>query len=398
MEAGKRMPLYVQIIYRRETRKILLPYRVSEDEWKSEREEIRIPGESDREREEELRGICEQLARDCRTIRSVVGSMEKKKVFTLDEIVAACHERLTVSCLTKYVEKLIRELFCEDRQQTARHYRSTLNSFLRFRQGCDLRMDEIDAALLKEYESYLFDTGLCANTVSFYLRVLRAIYNHAVEDGLVELYPLLFSHVNTRIEKTRKRAVEESVILNIVALQLISPELLLARDLFLFSYYARGMAFVDLAHLRRENIKGDKIVYIRRKTGQELQIRLLPVMKKLIARYRNISGAYLFPVLKSSRPAFREYENALRLQNKRLKKLGRLVDTDLSTYTARHTWASVALEKGISEELISKGMGHESIKTTRIYMTWRNADIDRANEIVILGRNCKSGPLGRVTL
>lgn len=156
-------------------------------------------------------------------------------------------------------------------------------------------MDEIDAPLLKEFEAYLFSSGVCPNTVSFYLRVLRAIRNRAVRDNLVEPSPLLFSNVHTSIEKTRKRAVQENVILGLVALQLLSPALQLARDLFLFSYYARGMAFVDLAHLTRKNIVGDRIVYIRRKTGQELQIRLLPEMRKLIARYQYVSGPFLFP-------------------------------------------------------------------------------------------------------
>ena len=387
----KRMPLYVQLIYRRETRKIRLPYRVSAGEWLSEREEVHTPVGSEVERSEELRVMREHLVRDCRTVRQVVCSMEKKKVFTLDDIVAACKERFTVSNLTKYVEKLIGELFAVGKDQTARHYRSTLNSFLRFRQGSDLRLDELDPVLVKEYESYLFGTGLCANTVSFYLRVLRSVLNRAVREGLVEAVPMLFSHVHTRIEKTRKRAVEEKVILELAALPLPSPGLSLCRDLFLFSYYARGMAFVDLAHLRRENIRGGKIVYVRRKTGQELQIQLLPVMKQLLSRYRDASSPYLFPVLKSATPSRKEYESALRLQNKRLKKLGSLVGSGLSTYTARHSWASVALEKGISEELISKGMGHESVKTTRIYIAYRNtSQIDRANEIVILGRNCKS--------
>ena len=391
VEATKRMPLYVQIIYRRDVRKIQLPYRVSENEWVSGKGEISIPENIPYERCEELRSLRELLARDNQTVHSVVCSMIRKKLFTVDEIVTACNERFMVSNLTKYTEKLVRELILQDRQETARHYQSTLSSFMRFRHNCDLRLDELNPILLKEYETYLFETGICANTVSFYLRTLRSILNQAVREGLVEACPMLFSQVHTRIEKTRKRAVEEKVILSIVALQLLSPDLSLARDLFLFCYYARGMAFVDLAHLRRENIKGNKIIYSRRKTGQPMQVLLLPVMKKLIARYKSVSGPYLFPVLQNDHPTYLEYQSALRLQNKRLKKLGKMVNADLSTYIARHTWASVALQKGISEELISKGMGHESIKTTRIYMAyWDTSQIDKANEIVILGKGCKS--------
>lgn len=270
---------------------------------------------------------------------------------------------------------------------------------MHFRGGCELRLDEIDAPLLKEFETYLFSSGVCANTVSFYLRVLRAIRNRAVRDNLVEAIPQLFSNVHTGIEKTRKRAVQENVILGLVALQLLSPALQLARDLFLFSYYARGMAFVDLAHLTRKNIVGDKIVYIRRKTGQELQIRLLPEMRKLIARYQYVSGPFLFPVLTGSRPDYIGYQSALRVQNKRLKKLGKLVGADLSTYIARHTWASVAAQKGIPEELISQGMGHESVKTTRIYMALLDTSrVDRANEIVIHKKDCKSKPVCKAVL
>lgn len=392
-EAGKRMPLYVQVIYRREVRKLPLPYLLSGDEWDEVKEEISISGNIISERVKELYTIREQLARDCRTVHAVVCSMVKKKLFSAEEIVSLCEERFVVANLTNYVDKLICGLHGEGRHETARHYQSTLNAFMRFRGGCDLRLDEIDPLLLKEFETYLFSTGICANTVSFYFRMLRAIWNRAVSDCLVEPCPMLFNNVHTRIEKTRKRAVEEEIILSLVALQLLSPELLLARDLFLFSYYARGMAFVDLAHLKQENIVGDKIVYIRRKTGQQLQIRLLPEMKKLIARYKNVSGSYLFPVLKGSHSTYIDYQSALRLQNKRLKKLGKKVGSELSTYIARHTWASVAAQKGIPEELIAKGMGHESVKTTRIYMPFPDtSQVDRANEIVIHERMYKSKP------
>ena len=235
IEAGKRMPLYVQIIYRREVRKMALPYQLSEEEWDGVKEEINIPGESTSERLKELYAIREQFSRDCRTVRSVIYLKEKKGSFTPDEIVEACKERFAVANLTKYVEKQICVLQGEGKDETARHYQSTLNAFMHFRGGCELRLDEIDAPLLKEFETYLFSSGVCANTVSFYLRVLRAIRNRAVRDNLVEAIPQLFSNVHTGIEKTRKRAVQENVILGLVALQLLSPALQLARDLFLVS-------------------------------------------------------------------------------------------------------------------------------------------------------------------
>lgn len=106
-----------------------------------------------------------------------------------------------------------------------------------------------------------------------------------------------------------------------------------------------------------------------------------------------------FPVLTGSRPDYIGYQSALRVQNKRLKKLGKMVGADLSTYIARHTWASVAAQKGIPEELISQGMGHESVKTTRIYMALLDISrVDRANEIVIHKKDCKSKPVCKAVL
>lgn len=387
VDRKKRMSLYLQLIYRREVRKIPLPYRVSEKEWDETRGEVRIPAETSSGRAEELYRMQQLLSRDNNTACSVAHRMERQGDFSIEDIASVCRERFHVSTLKAYTEHLIARLILQEQLETARHYRSTLNSFMDFRKGYDLYLDELDATLLKEFETCLREKGLSNNTISFYFRTLRAVWNHAVREGIVKGMPGLFDNVHTRVEKTRKLAIEEKVILELVALELLSPGLSFARDLFLFCYYARGMAFVDLAYLKKENIRGGKIVYCRRKTGQQLEVRLLPVMKQLLKRYRKTPGPYLFPILHSDRPSQKEYASALRLQNKRLKKLGRILGVKLSTYVARHSWASIALQKGISEDVISRGMGHTSVKTTRIYMAFLdNSQLDRANEIVISGR------------
>lgn len=169
-----------------------------------------------------------------------------------------------------------------------------------------------------------------------------------------------------------------------------SATLRMAVDLFLFAYYAQGMAFIDIAHLTQKNIQEKYLVYVRRKTGQTLKIKILPVMKAIIERYRNNEHPYLFPVLKTPDAPYREYESALRLQNLRLKTIGEIVGTKLSTYIPRHTWASMAKTRGIPEKLISEGMGHTSLKTTHIYMaSLDDSRMDRVNEFVITGRISK---------
>lgn len=385
---AKHMPLYIQIIYRREVSRIPLSWRLSSDEWNEVSEMVRIPPETLPKREAELLALKENLQTIREDMRSVIEELEDADMLSLERLTSFCRERLRSWTITTYMEKLIDGFISKGKMCTARHYRSTLNAFMRFREMNDLKLEMLNESILKAFEVYLSGQKLSGNTISFYFRILRAVWNHAVKNRIVKPSPFLFSDLPLRVEKTRKRAVQEKVIFDLAALSLKKEEgLALARDFFLFCYYARGMTFVDLAFLTSDNIKGDKVVYTRHKTGQELTVQLLPMMKVLIKRYHNPESHYLFPILKSKVPAANEYESAIRLQNKRLNELGKRVGANLSTYVARHTWASVAKQKGISYELISEGMGHTSVKTTRIYIALLdNTRLDKANEIVILGK------------
>ncbi len=275
----------------------------------------------------------------------------------------------------------------EEKLQIPADTGSSRNSYL-------LKGNEMLLKVIIDYAGYLEALKLDPNTVSFYLRVLRSILNRAADDGLIERQPSLFRKVNTRIEKTEKRAVAPQVMQKIMHLddkQLKnSATLRMAVDLFLFAYYAQGMAFIDIAYLTKNNIRGKYLVYVRRKTGQTLKVKILPVMQAIIERYQNEKWPYLFPVLKTQDASYKKYESALRLQNLRLKTIGEIVGTKLSTYIPRHTWASMAKTRGIPEELISEGMGHTSLETTHIYMTsLDDSRMDRVNEFVITGRISK---------
>lgn len=175
-----------------------------------------------------------------------------------------------------------KELLLQNGQfKTAVSYSCTLNSFFNFRRGKDLGIEEVTSELIQSYQSWLKQRGVVANTSSFYMRVLRAVYNKAVKKNLtVQQRP--FEEVYTGIDKTQKRA------LTIEALRLLrnldlshKKKLAYARDLFMFSFYTRGMAFVDMAHLCKENIKEGTITYHRKKTGQKLVIDLNLAWQKL---------------------------------------------------------------------------------------------------------------------
>ena len=217
--------------------------------------------------------------------------------------------------------------------------------------------------------------------------MLRAVYNKAVRQHLTE-QTAPFQNVYTGIGRTRKRAVDEQVVMRLQQLDLSgSPSLALARDLFVFSYCTRGMAFIDIAFLRKADIEGGFISYCRHKTGQRLTIRIEPCIRKIVERYRTAT-TYVFPIITSSDPetAFRQYHTAIGYHNRKLKRLAELVGIEipLSSYTSRHTWATTARNYNIPLSVISAGMGHASEKTTQIYLaSLENAVIDDANQCIL---------------
>ena len=284
------------------------------------------------------------------------------------------------------------------RYSTSRNYRRTWASFSRFLKGQPLYMDEITKEIIGPYNLYLRETGLQRNTISFYNRILRSVYNQSVKEGYA-LPENPFKDVYTGVDVTRKRALPVEVLHNIASLDLPDPELALARDLFLFSFQARGMSFVDMAFLTQQNLQHDFLRYVRRKTGQALSVRVEPYMKDLLDRYRPMCHApYLLPILQSTEPeeAFAQYSIALGRHNRMLRKLGQLVGTDfpLSSYCARHSWATVARDSAVPLSVISSAMGHTSEKTTRIYLaSLDNSLIDRANRRIWerVEKNMKNG-------
>ncbi len=284
---------------------------------------------------------------------------------------------------------------------TARNYEKTMKSFGTFigdgaagdggrRKPKDITFRKVTEKLVEEYEHWLSARGLVRNSSSFYMRNLRSIFNKAAEVGAtVGGNP--FRKVYTGIDRTRKRAADEGLLLRLQRLDLRqSAALALARDLFVFSYCTRGMAFVDIAFLRKTDINYGVISYIRRKTGQRLTVALEPCMEQIINRYRSETSdtPYVFPVLTSVDPevAYMQYRIALNYHNRKLKRLARLlgVHLNLSTYTARHTWATTARNHQIPLSVISAGMGHTSEKTTQIYLAaLDNSVIDMANRGIL---------------
>lgn len=289
-----------------------------------------------------------------------------------------------------YMRKQISLLEDMRKYGTAENYRCTLKSFDMFLGHHDISFSIITGVLLKKYSAWLESRNVKRNSISFYMRVLRAVYNRAVKEKIIkQTNP--FKDVYTGVEHTAKRAVTEEKIIKLFKLNLdSSPALQLSRDMFLFSYCTRGMSFVDIAFLKKYNIRNMVLTYKRRKTGQEISVYIEPCIESIINKYKykTIDSDYIFPIITENdeQKALHQYRTALNYHNRKLKRLAAMsgINTSLSSYTSRHSWATTARNHNIPLSVISAGMGHTSEKTTEIYLaSLQSSVIDEANKNVL---------------
>lgn len=342
---GKEGRLYYQIIHNSTVRFINTPCKVFPSEWDGKREAVIRPSDSaDDRRGAVLQRVQEQLTLGRMRLRKIIMSLDDSGLdYTVDDVAAHFREWAQQPTFFAFMRGEISRLHSLGRVRTAETYLSTLRSFATFRRGLDVALDEWNADLAVAYEACLKVEGIALNTISFYMRILRAVYNRAVDCGLTEQrYP--FRRVYTGIEKTRKRAVPLTVIRHLKQLDLSADASLdFTRDMFLFSFYTRGMSFVDMAYLRRNDLKGGFLTYRRRKTGQRLCIRWEGCMQALLDKYPVNESPYLLPIIRRSDDERRQYLNAIHLVNRQLKTLSRKLglSSPLTMYVARHKWVRV---------------------------------------------------------
>ena len=382
---GKEGRLYYQIIQKRMIRQINTTYKVSAKEWDNSNSRLIIP-EVKNTRRNYLENIDNRIKLDLNRILQIISSFDRKnKEYTADDIVNTFNKRLREITLFDFMQNIISRLVELRKYRTSETYKTTLNSFMKFRSGEDLLLSDISADMIIDYEAHLINKGLTMNTVSFYMRILRAVYNRAIEKEIVE-YSNPFKKVYTGVDKTMKRALSITDIKRIKELDL-SPDMMYARDMFLFSFYTRGMSFVDMAYLRKQDLNGGIITYRRRKTGQQLHIKWENCMQEILERYPTFDTKYLLPIIiNNTKEDRKQYQNVQGLLNRRLKKIGKILGLSipLTLYLARHSWATVAKNNNIPISVISEGMGHDSESTTQIYLASLDTSvIDEANNLII---------------
>ena len=385
---GKEGTIYYQVIHNRVVRQIYTDYKLFASEWDCHSEAVilyHVPNEQ--ERNNYLHSINSRIRWDMDRLNKIIQTLTQSGTFVTDDIVVRFQDNRQEQSFNAYIRQQIARLKRLGKIRTSETYTASLRSFSGFMNDKEVLFDQINADLIAEYEAYLKGRGNSPNTISFYMRILKAVYNRAVGDGLTgQRHP--FKSVYTGVEKTLKRAVSLNDLKRIKGLDLsLKPNLDFARDMFLFCFYTRGMSFIDMAYLRKKDLQNGILSYRRRKTGQQLFIKWERCMQEIVDKYPGNTTEYLLPIITQRDVDYRkQYTNELHRVNHLLKKIGKQLDLPmpLTMYVGRHSWASVAKSRNVPISVISEGMGHDSENTTQIYLASLDTSVvDRANKKIL---------------
>ena len=313
----------------------------------------------------------------------------ENKDFTPKSLIDKIHNPTKMRTVQDMIEIHIGRLKFRNRERYAETFHLLKNSLIKFKGHLDFYFSDIDINFLKEYESWLRRRGLKENTIGIRFRTLRAIFNVAIEEKVVkrEYYPFDTYKVSKLQQKTAKRAISKSQITDIINYQSDKMDIYtsLAVDLFTFSYLTAGINFVDIANLTQGNIVDCRLIYTRKKTGKIIMLPLQPKAMELIEKYSDPNNPFLFPILNKFHKTMQQKANRIHKViskvNKRLKEIGKKLNLpiDITTYVARHSFATVLKRSGVSTSIISETLGHSSEKVTQIYLdSFENSQIDEA--------------------
>jgi len=340
------------------------------------------------ERKSFILSIRERIRWDVERLTKIDRKLDANGLtYTADDVIDEFLRYSNEYSLFNFMESMIVTLKQRNQLRTAETYKAALNSFKKFRNNEDVMLDAITSDTMMLYESHLKSRGNTPNTISFYMRILRAVYNNAVDNEVIENRNP-FRKVFTGAEKTIKRALNLTTIKKIKNLDLsLSPKTDFARDMFMMSFYLRGMSFIDMAYLRKSDLDNGRVIYRRRKTGQQLTIEWTIEMQMILDKYPENPTQYLLPIItKEEGNQRRHARNVNESINHHLKKVAEKVGvlSPLTMYCARHSWASAAKAKGIPLSVISEGMGHDSEATTQIYLaSLETSVVDKANALIL---------------
>lgn len=299
-------------------------------------------------------------------LHKAIIELEDEGLFSIERLKEKLNTNSSTITFKNFSDKVIEEMKVQNRTGNAIVYQTGVNSIFRFKHSLELRFTDISVSFLENYISYLSSIGCKVNTIGNYLRTIRAIYNKAIRAKIVDrkFYP--FSELTIKTERTAKRAYSKEVIRLIREMELSNSKMEIARDYYMLSFYLIGINFTDLAYLTKGNIIDGRIEFKRRKTGTFYSITILPQAKEILFKYSQGGNKYLLPILPNSIDenglvAKKIIQQWIKTTNKYLKRISAelSLSKECTTYTVRHSWATIAKRLGYSKELIGEAMGHK---------------------------------------
>lgn len=364
-------PLVFQVLHRRRKKLFYTAFKLLVEEFDPVKERVVYRG--NHLTHARVRYINRYIRQEIARLHTLLKELEERMPgFTLADLAERYENKMQQDKLLDFLNACIFAKKTMGAEGTATAYASTRASIADFVGDKSPRIVDVSTLFVTEYEKFLHGRGVCRNTVSFYMRNFRAMYNLAIKSGKIVCDKHPFQYVSTRPEKTVKRAISRDHTARLATVSLdVEPGLEVIRDVFMFSFYSRGMSFVDVVFLRHENIIDSFIEYERQKTHQHMRVAMTEELQALVEKYRT-GSPYIFPLIDpdSPVPLYRQYRKALATFERKLKRLGKLlgIEITLTTYVARHSWATQAKQLGAPVSVISEGLGHSSEKTTSIYL------------------------------
>jgi len=389
-KADKTYPLIIRISHNRRNISIPLGYSLPEKDWNENTKEVKssFRGVSNVTR---LNKLIQQKKINAMDIINQLQDSGEIENLTIKEIKSRIVARSSDATFLKFTEELISELKQAGRFGYAKSINDTLQVVKKFKNEKDFTFKQLDYKFLDQFESACRGQGMKINSIAVFMRTIKMIYNRSIKAGIVkrELYP--FTGYKIKTTKTKKRAVRREVIETIEKLELQeSTRIWHSKNYFLFSFYAMGINFADLARLKMSNIVEGRLEFTRQKTKKHYSIKINEPIQNILNLYvvNKNENDFIFPIISrggNSELEYRDVTEKRRIHNKLLKEIATLcgIESNLTSYVARHSWATIAKRKGVPVAAISEGMGHGDVKTTEIYLDSFDKEVlDDYNDLI----------------
>lgn len=322
----------------------------------------------------------------------IIRLQDEKKMDTisLPELKKYITQKHTETLLIAFGKEVVEQLQEAKKFGNAKVYETLIRSVRTYLKNKDIPLKQVTYTWLKKYEAWYLSLGNSANGLSVNMRTLRALCNRAIKEKLLskEYYP--FEDYTIKNESTRKRAISGSDLERIKQFEPKTERQTRAKDYFMLSFYLMGASFVDIAFLQVKNMVGDRIEYKRRKTGRLHSIPISLPLQAILDKYLpgKSKEDFILNVIKSDDPKQQivNVQDELRRFNRSLKEIADACgfEAELTSYVARHSYATIAKYKGVPTAIISEALGHKSEEVTQIYLSSFDKEVlDKFHNIII---------------